>query len=90
MSSTPVKSKPRSTLDLGIEPPKKKSKCTKVNTAAKKLMSKKHQKQTTEKGICTDLDKYVPSTKDVNIWISNKKFTLLEQDRDIYSILLDG
>ena len=78
-----MKSKPRSTLDLSIELPQKKSKCTKVNTVAKKLMLKKHQKQATEKGICIDLDKYVSSTKDVNVWISNKKFTLLEQDRDI-------
>ena len=46
-------------------------------------MSKRHQKQATEKGVCIDLDKYVPSTKDVNVWISNKKFTLLEQDQDI-------
>ena len=78
--STPVKSKPRSTLDLSIEPPRKKSRCTKVNIAAKKLVSKKYQKQATEKGVCIDLDKYVPSTKDVNVWISNKK---LKQDRDI-------
>ena len=54
-----------------------------MNIAAKKLMSKRYQKQATEKGVCIDLDKYVPSTKDVNVWISNKKFTLLEQDRDI-------
>ena len=45
-------------------------------------MLKKDQKQVTEKVTCTDLDKYEPSME-VNIWITNKKFTLLNLDRDI-------
>ena len=80
-TSTPVKSKPMST-DAGIEPPRKKIKHTDVKKAAKKLMLKNDQKQVTEKVTCIDLDKYQPSVE-VNVWITNKKFTLLNQDRDI-------